>query len=264
MNNRMYRIIFRACDVVNAVNKNPRPFDLDKTTLVKICFLSMYESVKDVPHKIYVLGDKLSENLLHFFSGFDVDLVNGNYGNDESIRRSLELALTFPDEDWVYFCEDDYLHRRQTFSYIDNLIQLHQESMPYKARFHSIASFIELRKKDLVIHPCDYPDRYLGKYRRFSFIFHTNDCHWRQITDTTFTFILQTKSIKKYYKILLKSSYNANDRYLSKHLYARYSFMGKALCVSPMPALSTHMHRDTMSPIIDWESIVTQYRNMIQ
>lgn len=254
-----YHIIFRACDVVNAVNNNPRPFDLDKASLIKVCFRSLYDSVQAVPHKIYVLGDKLSDSMMDFFSGYNVELSNGSYGNDESIRQTIKKALQLPQDDWVYFCEDDYLHRKETFEYINNFILQREQAMEYKARLHSLASLIDVGSKDLVIHPCDYPDRYLGKYRRQSFIFHSSDCHWRQITDTTFTFLMKGSSVHKYKRILEKSSVGANDRYLSKTLYGKVLIGNRALCVSPMPGLTSHMHRDTMSPIIDWKSIVDTY-----
>ncbi|MFM7775254.1 MAG: hypothetical protein ACKO9V_10545, partial [Candidatus Kapaibacterium sp.] len=56
----------------------------------------------------------------------------------------------------------------------------------------------------------------------------------------------------------------ANDRMLSRGLYGRLTFFGKALGVSPMPGLATHMHRDTMSPLTDWESIVDALRARLQ
>jgi hypothetical protein len=35
------------------------------------------------------------------------------------------------------------------------------------------------------------------------------------------------------------------------------------LALSPIPGLATHMHRDTMTPLINWESIIEDVRNRI-
>ena len=113
-------------------------------------------------------------------------------------------------------------------------------------------------KPNLVIHPCDYPDRYDLKYATKNFIFHTQKSHWRQIFDTTFTFLMEVKEVKRNKKILIKASHRANDRYLSKNLFGKSFFYNKLLCVSPMPSLSTHMHVETMSPIVNWEKLVTE------
>ena len=249
-----FHIIFRACDVVQAVNKSPRPFNLDKQELIKICFRSLHESVKHVPH---ILGDKLSSKLMDFFSGYDVKLSNGSYGNDESIRQSIKLALTLPDDDWVYLCEDDYLHRPETFSFISRLIA-EKETMkvPVRKRWSSKVTYIN---PDLVIFPPDYPDRYLPHDLEQFYIFHSSDCHWRQVANTTFTLMLQVKVIKKYRHVFEKSSIGANDGYLSNTLFAQKEFKDRCLCLSPLAGLSTHMHADTITPLVDWKHLVDLY-----
>ena len=115
-------IIFRTCDVVNAVNNSPRPFGLDKKNLIKVCFKSLYYSAQAIPHTITVLGDKLSSEMVDFFKDYNVNFSNGSYGNDESIRQCLNIAIGLPENEWVYFCEDDYLHQPDAFRIIANLI----------------------------------------------------------------------------------------------------------------------------------------------
>lgn len=250
-------VIFRVCDVVNAVNKQPRPFNLSKADLIKICFKSLYKSIQNVPHTITVLGDKLSPEMVLFFDSYNVKFSNGNYGNDASIRKSLEIALDFEnDNDWIYFCEDDYLHRVETFSFILNAIKMKSHFSPtnLKSRFLFL-----MQKKDvpnIAIFPCDYPDRYLPNDRTQHFIFHTNDCHWRQVANTTFTFLLQLKDVRKYKDVILAASNNADDAYLSKMLFGINDFKNKLLCIAPMPSLTAHMHVDILPPLIDWQSMI--------
>jgi hypothetical protein len=252
-----YHVIFRACDVVHSVNKAERPYGLDKPTLIRICFLSLMDALTEVPHTVYVVGDKLSDSIQVFFRQFPtVQLSNGSYGNDASIRKTVELACTLPSEDWVYFCEDDYLHTSNCFAMIDDFLTSTEQAFAYRPRLYNLASLTNLNKKELYIHPPDYPDRYRDKWRRFSYIFHGKHWHWRQITSTTFTFLTKVSTVINRKEILLKSSIGANDHYLSEKLFGRYTFFNKGLCISPMPGLSTHMHDTTMSPVVDWETLV--------
>lgn len=71
---------------------------------------------------------------------------------------------------------------------------------------------------ELVIFPPDYHDHYLSKDRAPSFIFPSPDCHWRQVVNTTFTLLLQVKTLKRHLHIFEKASKGANDTYLSKAL----------------------------------------------
>ncbi|HZH64515.1 MAG TPA: hypothetical protein VEY10_06435 [Flavisolibacter sp.] len=255
-----FQVIFRTCDVVNSVHNTPRPFALDKKTLIKICFKSLYDSLQGLPHGILVLGDKLSDEMLSFFSRYPVTLTNGNYGNDESIRQSVEKAVQYPDDYWVYFCEDDYLHRPETFRYISNFIENRETIIPEgKKRFFDKTNY-HISKANLVFHPPDYPDRYWPQDREPFYIFHSQDCHWRQIANITFTFMLQVKVIKKYKKVFDVSSTKANDGYLSKTLFRKKYFGNDNLCLSPLPGLSCHMHEGVLTPLVNWEAIVNKYR----
>jgi hypothetical protein len=112
----------------------------------------------------------------------------------------------------------------------------------------------------MVIHPTDYPDRYLFFRRKKSFVFIGNTCHWRQISNTTFTFLLQQETLIKYFSIFQKSISGANDGYLSQKLYGQSFFYGKAICISPIPGVASHMHIDTISPMVKWENRINEIR----
>lgn len=258
-------IIFRACDVVNAVHNAPRPFGLDKKTLIKVCFKSLYDSAKDFNCRITILGDKLSKEMTAFFEEYNVDIIHGIFGNDNSIRESIKIAQQFHDDEWVYFCEDDYLHQRDTFEKIIALINQKEVIIPGNIRWKQLLRKREItlfsiprffNKPNIIIHPCDYPDRYDFQYQAKNFIFHTTNSHWRQVSDTTFTFLMQVKDVKKKQAILMRSANRANDRYLSRKLFGKSFFYRKLLCVSPMPSLTSHMHVETMSPLMDCQFLV--------
>jgi hypothetical protein len=260
-----YHIIFRTCDVVHSLHNAPRPFGLEKRTLIKVCFASLIKTLEGFSYKIHIVGDRLSDEMLEFFNRYPVEMTLGNYGNDESLRECLRIAYGISDDEWVYFCEDDYLHSPQAFVWIEDLI----------ANYHSYIDDSHLRnelwlqrgklgKLPLVIHPPDYPDRYLTRYLRRSLIFLSRYCHWRQVTSTTFTFLAQAKTFKHFRKVLDYSCNNADDGYLSKKMFAGRTFRGKALCLSPIPGVATHMHEEVMSPIVDWHKIYQDAQKSIE
>jgi hypothetical protein len=251
-------VVLRACDVVVAVNKSPRPFDLDKRTLIKICFRSLHAALQAVPHTITILGDKLSDEMQQFFKQYQVRLILGDYGNDESIRQSLQLALEFPDHDWVYICEDDYLHQENSFLEIATLIK-EREVIRVGRRKHMLTRQLKYTYPDMVIFPPDYPDRYRVTTNDRYYIFHTSSLHWRQVFNTTFTMMAEVKTIRKHRQLLIKSSEHANDGYLSRQMFGRDDFSNKCICLSPMPGLTAHMHHDTLTPLNDWKRLVEKY-----
>jgi hypothetical protein len=256
-----YRVIFRTCDAVLSVHGAPRPFGLTKTRLAKLCFLSLYDAIKNYDCSIHILGDKLSDDIQAFFNRFTaqderVTLSNAVMGNEESIRQSVRYALQFHDDDWIYFCEDDYLHQPYAFLWIDDLIQNRMDILNYVPRRAWMKIFIDqLNNKPLFIHPPDYPDRYKAAQRKHSFLFLSKYCHWRQVSHATYSFLGEVKSIKKYQAAMLKSADNADDGYLSRRLFGRLLFLGRGLCVSPIPALSTHLQVNEMSPLVDWHQL---------
>lgn len=260
---RKYNVIFRACDSVNSFNKSPRPFELPKSQLIKICFLSLIDSLKDFDYRIIVLGDKLSDEMIDFFNSFGVEMHLGSYGNDASIRESLKIADTINQDEWIYFCEDDYLHMPNSFLIINNFLNERDELFTQQIKPYNLSSMVNLRAKDLFIFPPDYPDRYFPKYRRHSLIVQSSDCHWRQITNITFTFLAKASTIMKHLALLRKASHKANDSLLSRKLFGHFGFIAGSICFSPMPGLSTHMHINSMTPLRDWEKITQEYKNRI-
>jgi hypothetical protein len=264
-----YNVVFRTTERQTrlsgtglAVLAVPRPFGLDARTLIKACFLSMHEAVKPFPHSIHVLGDKLSDDLRNFFERFadrdpTITVRLEDCDSGESIRQSLSIALSVPDGEWVYFCEDDYMHRPEAFVWIDELIRSGAEVLRFEpGRWFMKLLFRNAKKAPLIIHPADYPDRYLPANRQFSLVFLTRHNHWRQISTTTHTFMAEAGTIRRYQKVIRESSMPPRDFYLSRHMYSHVFFRGRGLCVSPIPGVATHMLERRMTPLVDWENLL--------
>ena len=260
-----YNILLRACDKVESVHKVKRPFNLNKLQAIKVSFYSIYRSLQGSQYQITIIGDDLSSELLNFFKTFeDVIVDNDDLGSAaKSLQKQIEIALRIPDDEWVYMCEDDYLHTSYAFhhlsEFIDNKEQYTKTSGKKKNYINRLIG--DLSKIPLIIHPPDYPDRYLPPWKRLSFIFLSKYCHWRQISNTTHTLLLQSSSIKKFEKHIKASSIRPSDSKLSEKVYGRIFFKNKALCVSPIKGLSTHLTEGVMTPLVDWDLACKQCIN---
>ena len=258
-----FNILFRACDKVESVHNVSRVFGLNKIQTIKVCFYSMYQSLNSFRYNFVVIGDDLSPELLEFFKKFeDVLIDNDKLGSAaKSLQKQIDIALSIPDDEWVYMCEDDYLHSPQAFKYISEFIENKAKylKISHKKKNYMNRIIGDLSNTPLIIHTPDYPDRYAPPWKRLSFIFLSKYCHWRQISNTTHTFLLESSTIKKFEKNIKASSIGPSDSKLSEKIYGRIFFNNKALCVSPIKGLSTHMTEGVMTPLIDWELVCKEY-----
>lgn len=254
-----YNILFRACDKVESVHNASRVFGLNKIQTIKVSFYSMYQALQVEQYKFTVIGDDLSLELLDFFKKFDDVIVENNKLGSaaKSLQRQIDMALKIPDNEWVYMCEDDYLHTPYAFRYLSEFIKNKEKYLKTSGEKKNYINRIigNLSNTPLIIHTPDYPDRYDPPWKRLSFIFLSKYCHWRQISNTTHTFLLESRTIKKFEKHIKASAVGPSDSKLSENVYGRLFFKNKTLCVSPIKGLSTHMTENVMTPLVDWEKI---------
>ena len=263
-----YNVLFRACDKVESVHKVKRPLALTKTQTIKVSFYSLYQALQGEQYIIIIIGDDLSQELLDFFQLFeDITVDNQNLGSAaKSLQKQIDLALNVPNDEWVYMCEDDYLHTSFSFRYISEFINNKEEYLQTSGKKKNYLNrFIgDLKHIPLIIHTPDYPDRYDPPWKRLSFIFLSKYCHWRQITNTTHTFLLQSSTVKQFEKYIKASAVGPSDSKLSGKVYGRILFKNKALCVSPIKGLSTHMTEGVMTPLVDWQTICQDNINVMK
>jgi len=263
-----YKIIFRACDKIDSVHNARRPFGLSKINTIKICFYSIYQALRDQNRSFIIIGDDLSEELLSFFGQFDDILINNSLLGSaaKSLQKQIDISIESDDEEWVYMCEDDYLHTPYSFSYLSDLIQNKEKYLKTSGKRKNYMNRLigDLSKVPLIIHTPDYPDRYDPPWKRLSFIFLSKYCHWRQISNTTHTVLLKSSTLKQFEKSFRESAEGPSDSKLSERVYGRIFFKNKALCISPIYGLSTHMTETVMTPFVDWESQCKEYINQMK
>ena len=101
-----YNILLRVCDKVESVHKVKRPFGYNKIETIKLCFESLYSSLKGHNFRIVIIGDDLSSESLSFFSKYkNIEILNENFGSASlSLRKQLDIASEIPKDEWIYLC----------------------------------------------------------------------------------------------------------------------------------------------------------------
>jgi len=118
----------------------------------------------------------------------------------KSLQKQIDIALNVPDNEWVYMCKDDYLHRSYAFKYISECIENKEQYLWTSGNKKNYMNRLigDLSKTPVIIHTPDYPDRYDPPWKRLSFIYLSKYCHWRQISNTTHTFLLKSSTVKQF------------------------------------------------------------------
>ncbi len=252
-----YRVVFRACETVDAVNQLPRPWGLDKRQTILLSFRSLLASLQaaGVDYAMYVVEDGISDAVRgELERSAEAIFATAQSGVCGSLAKSYEVALGFADDDWVYFCEDDYLHRACCMESIDELLRgAHTYLQPYQ-------------QGHLYVHPCDYPDRYMrpdrytGRIDDRYMVFCSALCHWRQVPSATYTWLTKIGTLRAQWALFRDNldhhaRFGTGDQYLGEAVFKR----SNALCISPVPGLSTHLHEGVMSPLVDWRAEAAHY-----
>lgn len=222
----MIKVFFRACDSVPAVNGFPRPFGMTKTELVKACFKSLHKELPEDAH-LTVIADNCSAELLDFFKEYQIQsLLIVNLGPHESAKLQYKLAKEVDDTDIVYFVEDDYFHFPKSIS----------------------AQIDWINNTKSWIHPTDYPDRYtrVDDLKTRWLIGLSKYCHWRQIANTTCTFMAPAERLKKHLDFFIECG--IDDGRISSVFKSEPLF-------SPIPTLAVHMHEGTIPFGVNMEKL---------
>lgn len=265
----MIHIIYRTCEKFNPTNGSRPNWCQDKEFKNK-CLKSLAVGLKDQTYKFIVIGDKLSQESIDRIKSIIPNAEIHNFeeglGNQKSLFQSYCAAdLITKDDDVVFFCEDDYLFLPKWFSNMNHF-------------FANIGN----RFEDSFYHPTDYPDQYRDDRTRRSYLFINPNGGWfREVDSTTCTKACSVKTYKKYSSLMKdcairkKIGYNekaepiyndtgADDGRLSE-IFGHKNGAGyiklnqTAVCFSPIPGDSAHLHLGTTSYFIDWQTV---YKNI--
>ena len=157
-----------------------------------------------------------------------------------TFNLALDEALTYDDDEIVYFIENDYLHKPGSQKIIQEAFELG-------------ASFVSLY---------DHPDKYMVPSKggnpyceggaEDTRVYLTDSCHWKITNSTTMTFAAKVSTLKRT-EITLRqwtSELHPNDFQMFLDLRSQ-----NELLITPIPGYSTHGETAWLSPLTDWNKI---------
>ena len=273
-------IAYRICPTLS--NSEQVIPNISKLELAEICLKSFKESLGSLKVRMFVILDNCPQEYFDlfekYFEGEDLYLFpTTGIGNLSTFEFQVRFLLGQKDSDLVYFAEDDYF-------YLPN-------------QFEQMISFLKDNSDVDFITPYDHLDYYthnLHKHKNYIRVFGKR--HWMAVNSTCLTFLTTKTILQKNRTVFLSYSMNqvedagmwlsltkkwlfnplailkflfrdpVIDKYILKswiHNWRHIIFKKRRKIWCPIPSIATHMVKDLLAPIIDWENIIkNEYKNI--
>ena len=230
------KIIYRISDA--GYNK-VKPDYIDNEKCLKNFCNVFYDYIYD----IHVIADNCSESTINMIKKYidpiNIEKVSIGHGAG-TFNLALDKALTYADDEIVYFVENDYLHKQGS-------------PVILKQGFELGSSFVALY---------DHPDKYLDPSRggnpyceggaEDTRVYLSESCHWKITNSTTMTFASKVSTLKRTETILRKWTTGSYPDDFKMFLELREQ---NELLVTPLPGYATHGETAWLSPLTDWSKI---------
>lgn len=171
---------------------------------------------EDYVSPMRIIADRCERKTMKMLADSGIPLTPTDKGNAGSFRVAFELALEGQDDDVVYFCEDDYLHRHNSPEIIMEGIKR--------------AEYVTLY---------DHPDKYTRHYNggEYSKVIKTKSTHWRYTASTCMTFASTVKTLREDKDVWMK--YTEGDHPHDHFIFTELGKKGRRLAV-PIPGYACH------------------------
>ena len=190
-----------------------------------------------------IIADNISEpteNMIRKYVGEDrIKWVSVGHGAG-TFNMALDEALMCPDDEIIYFIENDYLHKPQSKEILEE-------------GFNLGASFVSLY---------DHPDKYLDPSQggnpyckggaEDTRVYLTDSCHWKMTNSTTMTFAAKVSTLKRCEHILRKHTSQTHPNDFQMFLELRKT---NELLITSIPGYSTHGETSWLSPLTNWNTL---------
>ena len=226
------KIIYRISDA-GYVKEKPEYINNEK------CLANATKVFKDADW--LVIADNCSDETLSMIQKYqsNIEIVSVGHGAG-TFNLALDKALTYNEDEIVYFLENDYLHK-------PNSQKILQEG------FSLGAAFVALY---------DHPDKYLdpilggnpyceggGEDTR---VYLTDSSHWKITNSTTMTFASKVSTLKRVESTLRKYTAGTHPDDFKMFLELRSH---EELLITPLPGYATHGETYWLAPLTDWSKI---------
>jgi len=190
---------------------------------------------------LHIIADNVSEEtnlmMLKYVPQSCIEYVEVGHGAG-TFNLALDYALMYPEDEIIYFVENDYLHTQDAKEVLEEGFKL---GAPYVSLY-------------------DHPDKYLSPERggnpycnggaEDTRVYLTRNSHWKITNSTTMTFAAKVATLQEDDKVLREftSGTHPNDF----QMFLKLRELNKLL-ITPIPGRSTHGETAWLSPLINWQ-----------
>ena len=203
---------------------------------------------------IEIIADNVKDETIKWLDTYNFKCIHRtSLGNSGSFWFTFNLANKLPNDDYVYFVENDYIHK--------------PNSMKVLLEGLEISDYVTLY---------DHPDKYIEGVNpqvknggENSIVFLTNSSHWKLTNSTTMTFASKVATLKsdsfifKLFTVgVIKNGMPFFKRFQERRFPADYQifrFLTKIKSrhvVSPIPGFATHGEKRYLAPLVNWEQYI--------
>jgi hypothetical protein len=191
--------------------------------------------------EVVIYADNVKDETFEWINTLGCEVTRTNGGSSAAgFRIVFDEALKLPDDEIVYFVEDDYLH-------LPNSREILLEGLE---RAHYVSLY-------------DHIDKYIpasmgGNHfiddtgAEETRVFLTKNRHWKLTNSTTMTFASTVNVLKEDASIWLQHTSGTYPRDFDCFIDLRSK--GRTLA-TPIPSLSTHGETRWVAPLIDWYTV---------
>jgi hypothetical protein len=202
------------------------------------CLLNALDMFSTEKHDWLIIADNVSQATTQMLEKYVLNIKHVSVGHGAgTFNLALDEALTYDDNEIVYFIENDYLHKLGADVILEEGFNL---------GYHYVALY-------------DHPDKYINGANPFvedggevTRVMLSKSCHWKLTNSTTMTFASQVKTLKEDESILREYTSGSYPRDFEMFLSLREKQHG---LVTPIPGYSTHGETAWLSPLTDWSKI---------
>lgn len=164
-------------------------------------------------------------------------------GNSASMLACYELAKTH--DGLVYLVEDDYLHAPDALVKMLEIYSVASEKMP---------------GMDVAVHALDDADNYKPQFIDPCRIVHTKSHHWRTNTYTTWTVMVHSRVIKKFWSCFEGLTHYGESPDIHENTTVNRVWKSGAVTLfTPIPTLAFHLQfPENISPVANWKTLWEQ------
>lgn len=222
--------------------------------------------------------------------------IKPDYVNNENCLRNAIAAFPFNNNDWYVLADGVSIETKQmieTYVPIDRIEHINIKNGPGYPFMYALNKFINMLSDDNIIYFIendyihrlnsdiileegfslgtdyvtlyDHPDKYMNPDKggnpfiedngEITRVYLSKSCHWKLTNSTTGTFAAKVSTLKRDYQTISKF---ANQPYWNDfHMFIELLQSLNRTLISPIPGYSTHGETRWLTPLINWEEIMT-------